>query len=101
MRELPPLFPLTNIRGEGITRVSRHEVRMAKDANQSRGGKAPSLDSRLLEAEVSVVFLQAFCRNLCEALLVELDDSRRSKILALLATMSDTGRGARAQSHGE
>ena len=73
---------------------------MAVDANKSRGGKAPSLGSRLSDVEAEFVLQSRFLRGLCEALLVPQPELERAKILALLATMSDTGRGARLQ-HGE
>ncbi len=78
---------------------------MAKDANQSRGGKPPSLDSRLSDVERELVWAQQAVRVLCEALLVPMEEARRAKILALLASMSDSGRGARKQApnadHGQ
>jgi len=74
---------------------------VGRDANNRGGQKPVSTSSRVVDLEQQVVWIFASMRVLCETLLVEPEPLRRAKILALLATMSDTGRGARVQSDGQ
>jgi len=71
---------------------------MGKDGNYRLGAKPLSFNSRIADLEHEALAAACSVRALCEALLVEPEPMRRAKILAILAAMSDLGRGARAQS---
>ena len=76
----------------------RESAIMGKDTNRRSGGeKPPSFFSRVEEAEQAIVWSQQAIRILCDALLTEQDEARRAKLLALLGSMEETGRGARRQ----
>ncbi len=73
---------------------------MGVDSNRREGAKPPSLTSRLDDVEREFVILYQLLRQFGDVLENEdlLPAQRRAKVLALLAILSDTGRGARAQS---